>query len=137
MSKETLDKLRLVKEDQLAAYQKLLISVNHQALSGSLDFAFIRFGRKTNLLFMIENHWCARFFAEILTRPEIRINELNHGDNPFELILDYPSLSAKNVCRQIPSFAWFHYPDATGVQINVFGSLNAFRAQKPMATVNN
>lgn len=75
-----------------------------------------------------------RFFSEVLTRSEIRVNELSCDNNPWALILDYPSTSAQNLCQQLPSFIWSHYPDALRCSINVFTSFSDFRAQKSAAT---
>ena len=76
-----------------------------------------------------------RHFAEVLTRAEIRIGELDQGDNPWEIILDEPTTTAANVCQQLPTFIWSHYPNAIGTNIKVFRSLKALRSHRPTASI--
>ncbi len=138
MPKETLDNSgqtsKNLNNDLTALRQELIIATQHQAKKGSLNFTYRILSPDTKLLFLIESGY-GRFFAEVLTRPEIHVSELEPADNPWELILDYPSVSLKNVCRQIPAFLWSYYPHFSELQINVFKSLRDFRAHNPAANV--
>ncbi|KKR86999.1 MAG: hypothetical protein UU34_C0008G0023 [Candidatus Curtissbacteria bacterium GW2011_GWA1_41_11] len=138
MSKETLDNFgqtsKNLNNDLTTLRQELIIAIQRQARRGSLNFTYRILSPDTKLLFLIESGY-GRFFAEVLTRPEIRVSELEPADNPWELILDYPSVSSKNVCRQIPAFLWSYYPHFPELQINVFKSLRDFHTHNRAANV--
>ena len=125
MSKETLQSIQT----------ELIEEVQKQVRAEALNFAYIRYGHSTKTLSLILNGHLTRHFAEVLTRAEVRIGELEQGDNPWEIILDEPTATAANVCQQLQTFIWSHYPSAIGTKINVFRSLKAFRSHRPASSI--
>ena len=125
MSKETLQSIQT----------ELIEEVQKKVRAGALNFAYIKYGHSAKTLSLILNGHLTRHFAEVLTRAEVRISELEQGDNPWEIILDEPTATAANVCQQLPTFIWSHYPNAIGTKINVFRNLKAFRSHRPARSI--